>query len=289
MRHPNVVTIHAIGEEEKKRHFFVMEYVENGSLARRLTGNRPVAPAQAVDYVLQAARGLQAAFQLGIVHRDVKPSNLLLTKEGTVKVADFGLARMDKEGEPLAEGGKAIGTPAYMSPEQTTLDAVDHRSDIYSLGATFFHLVTGRQPFRGKTPQEVFRRHSQEPLPSPREFNPRVPQSVCEVIQKMMAKGPVDRYQTYEDLIAALERIRETIIKGRRAGARAARSIHRRAAAFGIDNVLVFSPAALLVLAEEGQGFFTAWDGFRMGAHRASWRSPCTPGSCSPASGGRWG
>jgi len=264
--HPNVIQIHSIGEQEKKHHFFVMEYVENGSLGRLLNGERPVPLARAVDYVLQAARGLQAAFQLGIVHRDVKPSNLLLTKEGTVKVADFGLAQMDDPSEPPEPARKAIGTPAYMSPEQAQFDVVDHRSDIYSLGVTFFHLATGRQPFRANTPQEVVHKHSKEPMPSPRGFNPRLPQSVCNVIQKMMAKLPIERYQTYEELIANLERVWREISEPPSAQIWQERVefLRRRAEAFGIDNALVFVPAALIVLAGEGLDFFSMWRGFHI-------------------------
>jgi len=260
VNHPNIIEIHSLGEQEKAHHFFVMEYVENGSLARLLSGGQPVPAAQAVNYVLQAARGLRAAFRLGIVHRDVKPSNLLLTKEGTVKVADFGLAQLDGDDPPSNGERRAIGTPAYMSPEHATLGVVDHRSDIYSLGATLFHLVTGRQPFRAETPREVVLKHGSEPLPSPRELNPDLPPSLCNVIQKMMAKWPVDRYQTYDALIADLEWIQTELNQRPAPAARPARR-HRRAAAFAIDNALVFLPAALIVLCEEGRAFFETWSG----------------------------
>ena len=263
--HPNVIHIHSVGEQEKQHQFFVMEYVDNGSLGKLLNEGRPLPLARAVDYVLQAARGLQAALQLGIVHRDVKPSNLLLTKEGTVKVADFGLAQMDDASEP-EPASKAIGTPAYMSPEQAKFDAVDHRSDIYSLGITFFHLVTGRQPFRGESPREIVQKHSHEPLPSPQAINPRLPPSVCDVIRKMTAKLPMERHQTYEALIADLERILREIAPPPSPQGPWARLVflRRRAAAFGVDNALVFTPAALIVLAGEGVDFFRMWRGFHI-------------------------
>lgn len=263
--HPNVIRIHSIGEQEKKHHFFVMEYAAGGSLALLLRGRRRVSLACAMGYILQAARGLQAALVHGLVHRDVKPSNLLLTKDGAVKVADFGLAR-DPNGAHVVNGGrKAVGTPAYMSPEQCTLGLVDHRSDIYSLGVTFFHLVTGHQPFRADTPHEVLLKHEWEPTPSPKEFNPHLPPSVCGLILRMMAKLPSQRYQTYEELIADLERVqRETAPNLPAVAVGRGDFLRRRVFAFVLDNAAFLLPSLLLVLAEEGSRFFTSPAGFRV-------------------------
>jgi uncharacterized RDD family membrane protein YckC len=180
-----------------------------------------------------------------------------------VKVADFGLAKVVSDEQKLPEGRKAIGTPAYMSPEQATFDAVDHRSDIYSLGATFFHLLTGKQPFKAETGQDLIQKHATERVPSPRQLKPDLPQSVCDVILKMMAKWPPDRYQTYDELIADLEQVKQelgqsVLMEAQRERARVRKS---RLAVFAIDSAVILVPAVVSMVAAERVRFFTGWAG----------------------------
>jgi len=166
---------------------------------------------EAAVYILQSARGLQHAAQRQLIHRDVKPSNLMLTEEGVVKITDFGLAKAARSATQLTATGEVLGSPGYISPEQAQGLSLDARSDIYSLGATFYHLVTGRLPFEAPTPVAMIVKHMNEPLRSPRAVNPAVPYPIASAIQKMMAKRPGERFQDYDALIRELERALTTI------------------------------------------------------------------------------
>jgi len=225
LNHPNVVRIYDIGEVSGTR-YFSMEYVPGKTLSDVLKAAGKLDAEAAVGYVLQAARGLVHAHDRGIIHRDIKPDNLLLDDQGTVKVADLGLVKtpeMDRRADVLADsrgsdsglhtlppdmtGARmALGTPAYMAPEQCRDAAtVDHRADIYSLGGTLYALVTGRQPFDGDSAVELMKKHAYTPLVPPEEFAPRLPVAVSAVIQKMMAKKPDDRHQTMGEVVRVLE------------------------------------------------------------------------------------
>jgi hypothetical protein len=205
--HPNIVQAHDAGED-RGRHFLVMEYVEGVNLAQLLRDNGRVAPALAADYARQVALGLQHAHEKGLVHRDLKPGNLLITPGRLVKILDLGLARFlqDQVGEPgLTLEGAGLGTPDYMAPEQFR-DArrADVRSDIYSLGCTLYHLLTGRVPFPGSSLSEKCRAHEQEEPPGFAEVCPDVPAGLGLVVQKMMAKRPADRFRTAGEAAEAL-------------------------------------------------------------------------------------
>ncbi|AMV27078.1 Serine/threonine-protein kinase PknB [Gemmata sp. SH-PL17] len=224
LSHPNIVQIHDIGEVDGAR-FFSMEYVRGKSLADLLKVQGKLDPETAVGYILQAARGLKHAHDRGMIHRDVKPDNLLLDVQGLVKVADLGLVKTpavsradDRLADPSARSGLlslppdmtgariALGTPAYMSPEQCRDAAtVDHRADIYSLGCTLYVLVTGRPPFDGTTAVELMSKHAYDPLVPPEQIVARVPKEVSAVIQRMMAKSRDDRYQDMSEVIRTLE------------------------------------------------------------------------------------
>ncbi len=224
LSHPNIVQIYDIGQEAGV-HFFSMEYVRGSTLAEIMRARGRLDPETAVGYVLQAARGLKHAHARGMIHRDVKPENLLVDEEGLLKVADLGLVKtpdpgptdslktselVPAVGDPALDGLTgvriAVGTPAYMSPEQCR-DArtVDHRSDIYSLGCTLYALVTGRPPFDGTSAVDVMSKQAYDPLVPPEQISDRVPKELSAVIQRMMAKDPADRFPSMGEVIRTLE------------------------------------------------------------------------------------
>ncbi len=206
LSHPNVTQIYDIGEAEG-RPFFAMEYLEGRPLDALLKEEGKLAPSRAADFIRQAAVGLKAAAARGIIHRDIKPSNLVLTREGVVKVTDFGLAKMVVADSGLTLTGEVLGSPNYLAPEQASGAAADLRSDIYSLGATLYELVTGRPPFDGPTPVSIILKHVREPLRSPRQFSPDLPVPLVTLTQRMLAKRPEDRPKDYETLIRELDRL----------------------------------------------------------------------------------
>jgi len=206
LSHPNIVTIHQISPF-RNTFYIVMELVDGGSLNELLAVRKRFGPAEAVTILRPVTEALAYAHRAGIVHRDIKPGNILLAADGTVKLADLGLARRVGE-DAEEEAGKAFGTPYYISPEQVRGEArVDFRADIYSLGATFYQMLTGRPPFTAPTPQEVMQKHLTEPPPDPRQFVPDLPQVLCNILAKALAKRPEDRYQTAEEFLTALSAI----------------------------------------------------------------------------------
>ena len=210
LNHPNVTQIYTIGQEGTIP-YFAMELIHGRSLESIVRQKGALGAAEAAGYVLQAAQGLRHAAQKKLIHRDIKPSNLMLTEDGVVKVTDFGLAKAARSETQLTATGEILGSPGYISPEQAQGAPLDARSDIYSLGATFFHLVTGRLPFEAPTPVAMIVKHLSEPLRSPRAVNPAVPYPVAAAIQKMMAKRPGERFQDYDALLRELERALATI------------------------------------------------------------------------------
>ncbi len=201
LQHANIVPIHEFGEQDGIT-FIVMEYVDGGTLKDRL--KRPISVAEAVDFMIQAAEGLGCAHGHGIVHRDVKPANMLVRKDGHLLLSDFGIAKILEGTSNLTRAGTGIGTPQYMSPEQGTGQAVDRRSDIYSLGIVLFHALTGKVPFNADSPISITVKHLNEPLPVEKLREAGVPLPIEQVVIKMTAKSAADRYQTTDALIEAL-------------------------------------------------------------------------------------
>src|SRR5262249_9868440 len=199
LAHPNIVTAHD-AEHVGETHFLVMEFVEGLSLMRLLRERGPLPVAEACDYVRQAALGLQHAHERGMVHRDIKPDNLMRTADGTVKVLDFGLAALTAERESnrvLTEDRVLTGTPDYMAPEQAeAAHPADIRADIYSLGCTLYHLLTGTVPYPARTALLKILAHREQPLPALRQARPEVPPELAAVVARMLAKKPEQRYQT---------------------------------------------------------------------------------------------
>jgi len=208
LNHPNIVQAFDVGESGGY-HYFVMEFIDGQTVYELLTESRAIEEKEAIRIILQTARALQHAHQMSLIHRDVKPKNLMLTKAGDVKLADMGLAReMGDYATATAEAGRAYGTPYYISPEQIRGDInIDARADIYGLGATFYHMVTGRVPFDGTTPSAVMHKHLKEPLVPADHLNRSLSAGTGEIIEVMMAKNPEDRYPSCAELIADLEAV----------------------------------------------------------------------------------
>jgi serine/threonine-protein kinase len=206
--HPNIVRAYDI-DCENNTHFLVLEYIEGQTLGeRRLAAGGRLSVAEACGYALQAAAGLQHAHEKGLAHRDINPNNLLVDTNGVVKILDLGLAQFFQSGNASLSGrnnpGRVMGTTDYISPEQLIdCAAADHRTDIYSLGATLYHLLTGQPPFSGTTTAKIVAHHLQ-PVPTAHEVCEDVPEAVSKVIAKMMAKNPADRYQSAAEVMQAL-------------------------------------------------------------------------------------
>ncbi len=210
LNHNNIVQAFDVGEAGGY-HYFVMEYVEGRTLNDDLAAGKVFAEDEALDIIIQVAHALAHAHAHGLIHRDVKPKNIMINTAGVVKLADMGLAREVTDIEAAqTEKGKAYGTPYYIAPEQIRgeLD-IDGRADIYGLGTTFYHLVTGRVPFMADDPTDVMRKHLKEQLVPPDHINTALSAGISEVIEVMMAKRKEDRYNNVEELLTDLEAVRD--------------------------------------------------------------------------------
>jgi len=208
LNHNNIVQAYDVGEAGDY-HYFVMEYVEGPTLYDSLSAGKVYSEEEALDIIMQIARALHHAHSCGLIHRDVKPKNIIINPSGVVKLADMGLARETTDIEAAqTEAGKAYGTPYYIAPEQIRgkID-IDGRADIYGLGATFYHMVTGRVPFMADNPSDVMRKHLKDPLIPPDHINTSLSAGISEVIEIMMAKRKGDRYNNAEELLTDLDAI----------------------------------------------------------------------------------
>ncbi len=198
--HPNIVHVRDFGKHEG-HDYLVMDYIDGPSCKARIARRGKLPWREAVEITIQVADGLAAATEQGIMHRDIKPENILIDSEGRARIADLGLAKEEGVTEPLPSD-TSLGTPDYMSPEQVSnSETVDFRADIYSLGASLFHMICGKAPYTGRSAYEVMVKHVFSSLPSPRKYVPDLPREVCDVMRKMMAQEPEDRYQSYEALL----------------------------------------------------------------------------------------
>jgi serine/threonine protein kinase len=215
LSHNNIVQAIDVGSSPEGYHYFVMEYVEGKTLydvmqPAPVGEGRAFTEQEALDIMIQIADALHHAHQRGLIHRDVKPKNILLTPQGVAKLTDLGLARATDDKEAAeSEAGKAYGTPYYISPEQIRGDVdIDFRADIYSLGATMYHMVTGRAPFDGETPSAVMHKHLKQPLTPADHVNTSLSAGIGEIIDLAMAKTREDRYRSTEDMLEDLEAVR---------------------------------------------------------------------------------
>ncbi len=210
LNHPNIVSVYDWGEEGGT-YFIVMEYVDGRSLASILSTEGPLHPQRAAEVTSDIAAALGFAHRNGVIHRDVKPGNVLISPQGQVKVADFGIARAMAAGteDNLTQTGSVMGTATYFSPEQAQGLQLDPRSDLYSLGIVLYEMVTGRPPFSGESPVGIAYKHVQEQPVPPRQVNANVPADLDAIDMKLLAKSPGSRYASAEDLRADLRRFRE--------------------------------------------------------------------------------
>jgi eukaryotic-like serine/threonine-protein kinase len=204
LNHPNIVSVYDTGDQGDV-HYIVMEFVEGRTLRDVIRQEGPILPERASEIAQAVARALAAAHEAGLVHRDIKPGNIMLTRDGEVKVMDFGIARTST-GDTLTQTAAVLGTASYLSPEQAQGSTVDARSDIYSLGCVLYEMLTGRPPFTGDTPVAIAYKHVREDPVHPSNLNPDVPPSLDAVVMKAMAKNPDNRYQTADEFRQDLER-----------------------------------------------------------------------------------
>ncbi len=204
LNHPNIVQVFDMGQDAEGTYFIVMEYVEGSTLSDLLKERSRLPEKMALGAITQACAGIQAAHEAGILHRDIKPENLMLNVKGRIKIADFGLAKHVSGSVRLTGTGIALGTPAFMAPEQGMGEDVDARADIYSLGGTLFTLLSGRLPFVADSPLSMMMKHATEPIPRVTDLVQEISKATEDIILKALAKSPKDRFATAADMRKAL-------------------------------------------------------------------------------------
>lgn len=204
----NIVQAYDVGQSGEY-HYFVMEYVDGDTVYEQIVEKKQLSEQEALPIIRQVAQALQHAHKVGFIHRDIKPKNIMIANNGDVKLADLGLARAVDDAEAAeAEAGRAYGTPYYISPEQIRgKKEITPAADIYGLGATLYHMVTGKVPFSGKNPSDVMHRHLKEDLVPPDHLNSSLSAGFSQVIEMMMAKDVSQRYQNASDLIEDLDAV----------------------------------------------------------------------------------
>jgi serine/threonine-protein kinase len=207
LNHENIVSGIDAGRTEDNVYYFIMEFVDGKPVAKIMEQEKKLSLKQALEIIFQIARALEHAQKSGIVHRDIKPENIMLTNNNVAKLCDLGLVRKTGEDSTLTVSGTVLGTPQYISPEQARGEKdIDHRSDIYSLGASFYHMLTGRFPFPDVNPAVVCAMHLTQPFPNPKDVDAEIPEEICRIIKKCTEKKREDRYQSPIELIADLRK-----------------------------------------------------------------------------------
>src|SRR5918993_1826016 len=206
LSHPNIVQVYDRGKTEEGSSYIAMEYVPGGTLKERILREGPIEAADAAGIGAQVAEALGAAHDRGMVHRDIKPQNVLLTARGTAKVADFGIARAGSSAT-ISRTGSVMGTAGYMSPEQALGKPATPKSDLYSLGVVLYEALTGELPYTADNPIAVSMKHVNQPVRSPREIDPTIPEGMDALVTRLMAKNPEDRYASADELADDLWKI----------------------------------------------------------------------------------
>jgi serine/threonine protein kinase len=204
LQHLHILPVFDYGETDGYT-YIVMPLVETGTLSSLIKGE-PLPLSQIQQIIRQVGSALSYAHSQGVVHRDVKPSNVLVDRQGNCLLTDFGIAKMVEGTMAFTQTGAIIGTPAYMSPEQILGKKLDGRSDIYSMGVVLYEMATGRPPFQAETPPAIFVKHLSDPLPPPHIYNPDIPEGVERVILKALSKDREDRFETMDEMVDALAR-----------------------------------------------------------------------------------
>lgn len=207
LNHPNTVAVYDVARKDAIV-YITMELIEGSSAQALVDARRSLDPREATRIIADTCRGLVAAHKVGLIHRDIKPNNLFLAQNGSVKLGDFGLAKITSSQDvAITRENALLGTPLFMSPEQCLGEPADARSDIYSLAATYFALLTGRPPYDSSVVVKILHAHVHDPVPDPRDFAPEIPDACAQVILKAMAKKPAERYQSAQEMLADLDAI----------------------------------------------------------------------------------
>jgi serine/threonine-protein kinase len=207
LHNQNIAMIYHIGNENQIL-YFAMEFIEGVTLSEMIKKEEKLNTLEGLDYLITICEALDFVSKKKIIHRDIKPANIMITNQGVVKIVDFGVAKVVDVEEKTREG--IVGSPFYVSPDAIEGRALDHRSDIYSLGASFYHAFTGFPPFEGETAEDVLLRHLHQEIIPLKKKNPKVSSSLGRIIEKMMAKKPEERYQNYNEIIKELKSLRST-------------------------------------------------------------------------------
>ena len=219
LEHPNIVRVYTSGEYKGKC-YLVMELIQGQTLHQILEQKTSISALEALQVARQITSALQAAHKKKIIHRDIKPANIIFAKDGTIKLADFGLAKAMDAMATISQAGQIIGTIYYMSPEQTMgSKKIDHRADFYSLGITLFESLTGKLPYPGRTPIQVIQQHISAPVPSLRDYLPHIQPEINALVRRLMSKKPEERFSDASELLAAIEHCQENFYN-RQAGNR---------------------------------------------------------------------
>jgi serine/threonine-protein kinase len=211
LSHPNIVPVYDRGETPEGTCYIAMEYVSGGTLKERLDERGPLEPERALAVAAEVAAALQAAHGRGVVHRDIKPQNILVTETGHLKVTDFGIARA-ASAATISATNAVFGTAAYLSPEQALGQTATPKSDLYSLGIVLYEMLTGVVPYRADNPVAVCMKHVTEPLVPPRRIDPAIPDAVDALVVKMLAKDPADRPANASELLDDIDSARKGIV-----------------------------------------------------------------------------
>ena len=264
--HTNIVSIYDRGHTEAGTYYLVMEYMEGGTLEDLIEREGPLSPQRGTEITLQIAKALQVAHEKGVIHRDIKPQNILLSKSGEAKVADFGIARA-ATATTMTQVGSVMGTVHYMSPEQALGEPATPRSDLYSLGVVLYEMLTGELPYDAETPAGVVMKHVSGLSRSPRDTKIDVPEELDAITARLLAKDPDDRYPDASALVEDLERAKEGLpldaaTTERRGARKPGRGIQRRGILVALASVVVSIVIVAAVASVRGVGPFAATDRF---------------------------